>query len=201
LSKDAFEQEPFGMDLYRTLGLTHTADANAIRTAYRSLAKKYHPDVSFLADAHERFVAITEAYEVLSDPVARARYDRTRTSPSPKQASPHKEARYAHATETRQRTARARAEEYSRMRYEQFDAYAFDTAAGYMVPKMLGCFGIAIVALVLCGLLVWLGGVFEFTKPLVFFGLMALVAGGAYASTTFDEWHNRRQVEKKMRRR
>jgi len=31
--------------------------------------------------------------------------------------------------------------------------------------------------------------------------LMALVAGGAYASTTFDEWHNRRQVEKKMRRR
>lgn len=71
------------MDLYRVLGLTHDADAVTIRTAYRRLAKQYHPDVSTLPDAQARSIAITitEAYEVLNDPAARDKYDRTSLSP------------------------------------------------------------------------------------------------------------------------
>lgn len=188
------------MDHYRTLGLTHTADANAIRAAYRKLAKQCHPDVSELPDAHARFVAITEAYEVLSDPNARDRYDRTRESPSPKRTSPQNEARYARATEARQRAARSHAEQFSRMRYEQFDQYAFDTVAGYLVPKLLGCFGIAIIALVLFLLLAFLHAQYDLPIPFLFFGLMALVAGSGWASASFDVWHNERQVRKKMGR-
>lgn len=189
------------MDHYRTLGLTHTANTNEIRAAYRALAKQYHPDVSKLPDAHERFVAITEAYEVLSDPRSRDRYDRTRESPSPKRASPQNEARYARATEARQRAAREHAENFSRMRYEQFDQYAFDSVAGYLVPKVLGCFGIAIIALVLFLLLAFLHAQFDIPAPFLFLGLMVIVAASGWASASFDVWHNERQVRKKKGRR
>jgi hypothetical protein len=182
------------VDFYQTLGLTHTADANAIRTAYRALAKRYHPDVSSLPDAHERFVAVTEAYEVLSDPAARARYDRTRASPSPKRSSPAAEAQYARATEARQQAARAKAADYSRMRYAQFDADVFDSVAGYVLPKMLGCLGIGVVAVVLVLLLlllaehyVWLWG------PVAIVLALGVMPAIVYASMQFDSWHNARQ--------
>lgn len=188
------------MDLYRTLGLMHTADTQAIRMAYRTLAKRYHPDVSTLPDAHERFVEITEAYEVLSDPVARARYDRTRASPSPKRASPANEARYARATEERQRSARAKAADYSRMRYEQFDADVFDSVAGYVVPKMLGCLGIGLVATVALTLLVLLARQVEWLgAPVAILAFLGFLPGVVYASMLFDNWHNARQREKKGR--
>lgn len=194
------EELPHIVDLYRTLGLDYTADPQAIRMAYRALAKRFHPDVSTLPDAHERFVAITEAYEVLSDPVARARYDRTRSSPSPKRSSPAAEARHARATEARQQAARAKAADYSRMRYEQFDADVFDTVAGYVVPKMLGCFGIGVVATVVLVLLVllaqqvdWLGA------PVALLAFLGFIPGIVYASMHFDNWHNARQRARKGR--
>jgi len=52
------------------------ADDNAIKGAYRRLARQYHPDVNKAADAEERFKEINEAYEVLSDADRRAAYDR-----------------------------------------------------------------------------------------------------------------------------
>lgn len=63
-------------DYYRTLGLERDADADAIKRAYRKLARKYHPDVSEEADAEERFKEVQEAYEVLKDPDKREAYDR-----------------------------------------------------------------------------------------------------------------------------
>lgn len=67
------------MDYYRILGLTETADAEAVKTAYRRLAKGCHPD-AHPGDkkAEERFKQITEAYAVLSDAEKRAKYDRER---------------------------------------------------------------------------------------------------------------------------
>ena len=47
-----------------------------IKTAYRKLAKQYHPDVNQASDAAERFREITEAYDTLTDPDRRRRYDR-----------------------------------------------------------------------------------------------------------------------------
>ncbi|MBC54274.1 MAG: DNA-binding protein [Gammaproteobacteria bacterium] len=65
-------------DYYRILGVAADADLKAIKTAYRKLARKYHPDVSTESDAAERFKEVAEAYEVLGDDKKRAEYDEIR---------------------------------------------------------------------------------------------------------------------------
>jgi DnaJ-class molecular chaperone len=62
-------------DYYRILGVDRKADDKTIKSAYRKLARKHHPDVAKTKDATERFKEISEAYEVLSDPEKRRRYD------------------------------------------------------------------------------------------------------------------------------
>jgi molecular chaperone DnaJ len=63
-------------DLYELLGVARDADGDAVKKAYRRLARQYHPDVNPDPDAQERFKEISLAYEVLSDPQKRAAYDR-----------------------------------------------------------------------------------------------------------------------------
>ncbi|MGW0136392.1 DnaJ C-terminal domain-containing protein [Streptomyces sp. NPDC003299] len=63
-------------DFYEVLGVPRTADRDEIQRAYRTLARKYHPDVNKDPQAEERFKEINEAFSVLSDPEQRARYDR-----------------------------------------------------------------------------------------------------------------------------
>ena len=62
-------------DYYATLGVEPSAGDAEIKTAYRRLARKYHPDVSKEAGAEEKFKGINEAYEALRDPQKRAAYD------------------------------------------------------------------------------------------------------------------------------
>ena len=66
-------------DYYRTLGLARGASSDDIKKAYRTLARKFHPDVSKEKNAEERFKEVAEAYEVLKDPEKRAAYDRLGT--------------------------------------------------------------------------------------------------------------------------
>ncbi|WP_425245530.1 DnaJ C-terminal domain-containing protein [Streptomyces sp. NEAU-NA10] len=63
-------------DFYEVLGVARTADRDEIQRAYRTLARRYHPDVNKDPQAEERFKEINEAFSVLSDPEQRARYDR-----------------------------------------------------------------------------------------------------------------------------
>ena len=92
------------IDYYRVLGVDRDAELQTIRSAYRRLVRRYHPDVSRNKNAGRRFLVIQEAYEVLSDPQKRRKYDslisksalastrrgKWATSPAPSTVSPAK---------------------------------------------------------------------------------------------------------------
>lgn len=62
-------------DFYKILGVTRSADVKEIKTAYRKLAKQYHPDANPNEDTTEKFQEINRAYEVLTDPDLKRKYD------------------------------------------------------------------------------------------------------------------------------
>ena len=67
-------------DYYATLGVGKNASAEEIKSAYRKLAKQYHPDINKEPQAQNKFKEINEAYEVLGDQKKRANYDQFGTA-------------------------------------------------------------------------------------------------------------------------
>ena len=61
-------------DFYSVLGIAKNATPDEIKSAYRKLAKEFHPDVNKATGAEEKFKQVTEAYETLSDPRKRSEY-------------------------------------------------------------------------------------------------------------------------------
>lgn len=76
------------VDPYAELGVSRDASSEEIRRAYRQVARRHHPDVNRDPGGPERFAAAVRAYEILSDPAARARYDDPLPRPVPIRRSP-----------------------------------------------------------------------------------------------------------------
>src|SRR5271155_866288 len=76
-------------DPYDVLGVTKTASAAEIKSAFRKLAKKYHPDQSKETKAKERFAEVGSAYEILGDEKKRSAFDRGEIDAEGKPRAPH----------------------------------------------------------------------------------------------------------------
>lgn len=76
------------VDPYAELGVSRDASSEEIRRAYRQVARRHHPDVNRDPGGPARFAAAARAYEILSDPAARARYDNRFPGPIPVRRSP-----------------------------------------------------------------------------------------------------------------
>jgi DnaJ-class molecular chaperone len=120
-------------DPYEILGVRRDESAEAIRKAYRKLAKRYHPDLNPNdKSAAERFKTINAAYDILSDPEKRARYDRGEID-----AEGHETAA-AHGPAWRQY---AGAEAYGAGGGQGFTAEDLETLFGHAFGEGLGSFG------------------------------------------------------------
>lgn len=69
-------EKMFDKDYYKILGVPRNATIKDIKSSYRKLVMKYHPDVSRTKDTEEMFKLINEAYTVLSNPTLREKYDK-----------------------------------------------------------------------------------------------------------------------------
>jgi hypothetical protein len=99
-------------DYHKILGLKKEAGPEDIKRAYRQLAKKYHPDINKAPDAHEQFIMITEAYEILINQDLHEIYHHRESTRDPG----FMRDQYEKAREE----ARESARRYARMKYEKF---------------------------------------------------------------------------------
>ena len=120
-------------DYYKILEIDPNCTKDDIRKAYKRLAKQWHPDNNKSANAHERFVEITEAFEILFDDNTRAKYDAARMNAGSTTSDSYYE-NYEHSYEYRTKTdfskeqerAREKGKYYSNISFEEFMQKAFD---------------------------------------------------------------------------
>ncbi|HCT36309.1 MAG TPA: hypothetical protein DF292_04655 [Firmicutes bacterium] len=132
---------------YEILGVQYSATTEDIKSAYRTLAKRWHPDVCKRPDAHQQFVKIAEAYEILSNPITRQNYDCLGGYGQSAYAG-QRHASYSESSQSfnqARQDAQRRAEAYARKPLEELLALLF--AAG----------GLAVAAGVEAGRFVWNG--------------------------------------------
>ncbi|WP_293775903.1 DnaJ C-terminal domain-containing protein [uncultured Oxalicibacterium sp.] len=95
-------------DYYATLGITRNATPEAIKKAYRKLARQYHPDISREPLAELRFKEVGEAYAILRDPEKRFQYDQTYAPYAAQEEAPAPRASRSYGDTSRPTNANAR---------------------------------------------------------------------------------------------
>jgi len=115
------------IDYYQVLEVPRIASLAAIKAAYRRLAMLYHPDKNKALDASQKFIEITEAYEVLGDYEKRAVYDSLYTRYfSNHQIGATAEPAYQKQQRSWAEYGRKKAKEYASMNYDEFVQRAFN---------------------------------------------------------------------------
>jgi len=106
---------------YQILGVTETADLMEIKKAFRDLAKLFHPDKNPNKDSQVHFIAVTEAYQVLSDSKMRSIYDsRLRNGRASREFQKQKDDAYKEWFDRYQAEARKKADSYAKNTFEEF---------------------------------------------------------------------------------
>lgn len=116
-------------DYYSQLGVDSNADDKTIKTAYRKLAKQYHPDVSKHPQAEDKFKEVAEAYEVLHNTTKRAEYDALVANRN-YQKTKHQQSGQSKAGDFANGNFRTGGEGYSDQDFSDFFNSIFGSAAG-----------------------------------------------------------------------
>jgi curved DNA-binding protein CbpA len=146
------------MDPYATLGLPHTASDRQVRQTYRRLAKQYHPDLHPDTPTSEQMRRVNEAWEILSSPQRRARYDADaalRGSPAGHWAAPHRQSAASTprtATWSPAWTSSPGGQAYRPPRARPY-VYAEEDGPGWTGVLIAIAFGVVVIVGVLAGLL------------------------------------------------
>jgi len=156
---------------YKILGVNKHSTNNDIKSSYRNLAKKYHPDVNKEQDAKKKFQSIAEAYEILSDKNKKDTYDRILEDIIHKKYSEEKEKSDDYKKyRSWENSAKEKAKQYSEMPLDdilkQLKIVAENVFTHYVI---LGMFGVA---------------------PLLFGGPFGLIIGGVVFYLYYDEYKN-----------
>lgn len=152
-------------DYYSILGIEPTSTKEEIKKAYRRLALRYHPDKNKEPDAHDRFIEINEAYLVLNDDDARAKYDAERATIRPdepvwERTSGESSTRSFADEELRRwaRNARSQAQGFASMNYKAFSDLVGQVltetgsqAGTAIVYALSSSFGVSAIASVIYG--------------------------------------------------
>ena len=137
-------------DYYKILEVNKRASQQDIKAAYRKQALKFHPDVNKSANAHERFIEINEAYEILSDPEKKGVYDTFYDSYTSKQALESTEVSIMQSKYSSwQASAKSKAESYAKMSFKEFQYQVLD--------KLVQVYDVAktVVKVILALVLLW----------------------------------------------
>lgn len=166
-------------DYYKTLTLEFGANILAVKKAYRRLALKYHPDKNKEPNAAQKFIEITEAYEVLRDPLKKNEYDRLYQAYLGTTAQEqHSEQLYEQIYKRKQEKwadyGRDKAKEYSSIPFEEFAKRLLkeiSVGANY-IPNAIAILFVGGGAI---GMLTILPNAFEDGSGLGFFYLLMIV--------------------------
>ena len=181
------------INYYKILEVPRLATQQAIKKAYRKKAFQYHPDKNSSPDAAERFLEIQEAYDILSDPKKRARYNTILTGSQfkrtvkRKKTASNKKTRNSWVKRQKQQS-RKKASTYSNMNYEEYQTEA-NFYYKRIIYKTFFTFLIFISAIIILGLTAFIAyqvadeDSFPMTIGLVLFGL---IPAGAFLSVKSD---------------
>ena len=180
-------------DYYSILGVAPDASKEEIKKAYRRLALKHHPDKDKSPGAHERFIQINEAYLILSDDEARARYDaelRHHRAESGRdnryQEEDHPGDSEHHDIDLRAwaQNAKKQAEAFARMDYSKFAAMVGAVAKEATIQLSTAVFFAISALFATSGIFSLLAGLFGGDASQIVFGVVTGALGlGGYALT------------------